>query len=152
MTSDQEAETPRSLAEIHGTVTIPRQISFWKRMFAFAVALIATGQSSTITGTLAGQIVMKGFVQIIGPEAPHSRRGPRPGRSHRGVLRREGDGRASRSLPGGSFPSTVLRRDSAHPPRFGPALDRQHVIRKWLRIVAWAVAGIIVVPPTAEKS
>ncbi len=31
---------------------------------AFAVALIASGQSSTITGTLAGQIVMEGFVRI----------------------------------------------------------------------------------------
>ena len=31
---------------------------------AFAVALIASGQSSAITGTLAGQIVMEGFVHI----------------------------------------------------------------------------------------
>ena len=31
---------------------------------AFAVALLASGQSSTITGTLAGQIVMEGFLQI----------------------------------------------------------------------------------------
>lgn len=31
---------------------------------AFAVALIASGQSSTITGTLAGQIVMEGFLQF----------------------------------------------------------------------------------------
>lgn len=31
---------------------------------AFAIALLASGQSSTITGTLAGQIVMDGFVQI----------------------------------------------------------------------------------------
>ncbi|MBI4567886.1 MAG: Nramp family divalent metal transporter [Planctomycetes bacterium] len=31
---------------------------------AFAVALLAAGQSSTITGTLAGQIVMEGFVHI----------------------------------------------------------------------------------------
>jgi manganese transport protein len=31
---------------------------------AFAVALIASGQSSTITGTLAGQVVMEGFVHI----------------------------------------------------------------------------------------
>jgi manganese transport protein len=31
---------------------------------AFAIALIASGQSSTITGTLAGQIVMEGFVRI----------------------------------------------------------------------------------------
>ncbi len=30
----------------------------------FAVALIASGQSSTVTGTLAGQIVMEGFVQL----------------------------------------------------------------------------------------
>ncbi|MCX6641384.1 MAG: Nramp family divalent metal transporter [bacterium] len=30
----------------------------------FAVALIASGQSSTITGTLAGQIVMEGFVNF----------------------------------------------------------------------------------------
>src|SRR6267142_1281818 len=31
---------------------------------AFAVALLAAGQSSTITGTLAGQIVMEGFVRM----------------------------------------------------------------------------------------
>jgi len=31
---------------------------------AFAVALLAAGQNSTITGTLAGQIVMEGFVNI----------------------------------------------------------------------------------------
>jgi manganese transport protein len=31
---------------------------------AFAVALLASGQSSTITGTLAGQIVMEGFLHI----------------------------------------------------------------------------------------
>ena len=30
----------------------------------FAIALIASGQSSTITGTLAGQIVMEGFLNI----------------------------------------------------------------------------------------
>jgi len=31
---------------------------------AFAVALLASGQSSTVTGTLAGQIVMEGFINI----------------------------------------------------------------------------------------
>lgn len=31
---------------------------------AFAVALLATGQSSTITATLAGQVVMEGFLEI----------------------------------------------------------------------------------------
>jgi manganese transport protein len=31
---------------------------------AFAVALLCSGQSSTLTGTLAGQIVMEGFLQL----------------------------------------------------------------------------------------
>jgi len=30
----------------------------------FALALLASGQNSTITGTLAGQIVMEGFLEI----------------------------------------------------------------------------------------
>jgi manganese transport protein len=32
--------------------------------FLFAIALLASGQSSTLTGTLAGQVVMEGFVQL----------------------------------------------------------------------------------------
>ena len=39
---------------------------------AFGLALLAAGQSSTLTGTLAGQIVMEGFVQIR--LRPHLRR------------------------------------------------------------------------------
>ena len=31
---------------------------------AFAIALLASGQNSTLTGTLAGQIVMEGFLNI----------------------------------------------------------------------------------------
>jgi manganese transport protein len=31
---------------------------------AFGIALLASGQSSTLTGTLAGQIVMEGFLEI----------------------------------------------------------------------------------------
>ena len=34
----------------------------------FAVALLASGQNSSITGTLAGQVVMEGFVQIKLPQ------------------------------------------------------------------------------------
>src|SRR5205814_7613596 len=30
----------------------------------FAVALLASGQNSTLTGTLAGQVVMEGFINI----------------------------------------------------------------------------------------
>jgi manganese transport protein len=39
---------------------------------AFGLALLAAGQSSTLTGTLAGQIVMEGFVKIR--MRPHLRR------------------------------------------------------------------------------
>jgi len=35
---------------------------------AFAVALLASGQNSTLTGTLAGQIVMEGFLNIHMPQ------------------------------------------------------------------------------------
>lgn len=33
----------------------------------FAVALLASGQSSTITGTLSGQIIMEGFIHLHMP-------------------------------------------------------------------------------------
>ncbi|MFI5145180.1 MAG: Nramp family divalent metal transporter, partial [Ignavibacteria bacterium] len=32
--------------------------------FIFAIALLASGQNSTLTGTLAGQVVMEGFLNI----------------------------------------------------------------------------------------
>jgi manganese transport protein len=48
-------EAHRLLAPILGSAFAP---------IVFAVALILSGQSSTITGTLAGQIVMEGFVQF----------------------------------------------------------------------------------------
>ncbi|MCO5231668.1 MAG: Nramp family divalent metal transporter [Chitinophagales bacterium] len=43
------------LAPLLGTELAPK---------LFAIALIAAGQSSTITGTLAGQIVMEGYLQL----------------------------------------------------------------------------------------
>ncbi|MFH1024829.1 MAG: Nramp family divalent metal transporter [Planctomycetota bacterium] len=43
------------LAPLLGTVVAP---------LVFAVALLAAGQSSTITGTFAGQIVMEGFIGV----------------------------------------------------------------------------------------
>ena len=39
-------------------------LGFGAASFLFAVALLASGQNSTITGTLAGQIVMEGFLDI----------------------------------------------------------------------------------------
>jgi manganese transport protein len=45
----------RLLAPIVGAAVAP---------LAFAIALLASGQSSTITGTLAGQIVMEGYLNL----------------------------------------------------------------------------------------
>jgi len=43
---------------------LPAQLGTRVASVLFAVALIAAGQSSTITGTLAGQIVMEGYLQL----------------------------------------------------------------------------------------
>lgn len=40
------------------------QLGSWLAPKLFAIALIAAGQSSTITGTLAGQIVMEGYLRL----------------------------------------------------------------------------------------
>ena len=48
-------EAHQLLAPILGSSLAPK---------LFAIALIAAGQSSTITGTLAGQIVMEGYLQL----------------------------------------------------------------------------------------
>jgi manganese transport protein len=49
------ADAPELLQRLLGTRVAP---------VAFAIALLAAGQSSTITGTLAGQVVMEGFVHL----------------------------------------------------------------------------------------
>ncbi|HEY2328994.1 MAG TPA: Nramp family divalent metal transporter [Verrucomicrobiae bacterium] len=43
---------------------LPRALGVTGASILFAVALLASGQNSTLTGTLAGQIVMEGFVNI----------------------------------------------------------------------------------------
>lgn len=43
---------------------LPRLLGSQVAPTLFAIALIAAGQSSTITGTLAGQIVMEGYLQL----------------------------------------------------------------------------------------
>jgi manganese transport protein len=43
---------------------LPAQLGTSFASYFFAIALIAAGQSSTITGTLAGQIVMEGYLQL----------------------------------------------------------------------------------------
>ncbi|MBS1665923.1 MAG: Nramp family divalent metal transporter [Bacteroidetes bacterium] len=43
---------------------LPSELGTKVASFLFAIALIAAGQSSTITGTLAGQIVMEGYLHL----------------------------------------------------------------------------------------
>ncbi len=51
----QLEEAPRLLNLLLGTSVAP---------VAFALALVCSGQSSTLTGTLAGQVVMEGFLDL----------------------------------------------------------------------------------------
>ena len=50
------------IAEAYKLLSPVLGVSFASTLFAFA--LLASGQNSTLTGTLAGQIVMEGFLQI----------------------------------------------------------------------------------------
>ncbi len=43
---------------------LDRLLGSWLAPYAFALALLCAGQSSTITGTLAGQITMEGFLRF----------------------------------------------------------------------------------------
>ncbi len=56
--NQKEVETLQEAHRLLGSV--------WKGLAGglFAVALLASGQSSTMTGTLAGQVVMEGFVRL----------------------------------------------------------------------------------------
>ena len=55
----------RQVAEIQDAYqTLSPLLGIPAASFLFAVALLCSGQSSTLTGTLAGQIVMEGFLNI----------------------------------------------------------------------------------------
>jgi len=114
---------------------------------AFAVALIAAGQSSTITGTLAGQVVMEGFVHIR--LRPLVRR----------LLTRAlaiipaaltivffGE-RATGNLLLLSQVVLSLQLSFAVIPLIQLASDRrwmgQYVVSRWMQIAGWAVASVI---------
>jgi manganese transport protein len=116
---------------------------------AFAVALIAAGQSSTITGTLAGQVVMEGFVHIR--LRPLVRR----------LLTRAlaiipavltivffGE-RATGGLLLISQVVLSLQLSFAVIPLIQVASDRrwmgQYVVSRWMQITGWVVAGVIAV-------
>lgn len=52
------------IAEIQDASVLLKQLFGKTAPVFFAIALIAAGQSSTVTGTLAGQIVMEGYLNI----------------------------------------------------------------------------------------
>ncbi|WP_174279033.1 Nramp family divalent metal transporter [Sphingomonas bacterium] len=115
----------------------------------FAVALLASGQNSTVTGTLAGQIVMEGFLHLrlpvwarrlvtrllaIVPAAL--------------VVVATGDAGATRllvlsqvvlslQLPFAVVPLVRFTGDRA--------LMGAHVSPRWLHGLAWTIAGLIIV-------
>ncbi|MBB4086305.1 Nramp family divalent metal transporter [Sphingomonas carotinifaciens] len=115
----------------------------------FAVALLASGQNSTVTGTLAGQIVMEGFLDLR-----------IPGWARRLITRAlaiipavlvvgaMGDAGATRllvlsqvilslQLPFAVVPLVKFTGDRALMGRFASPV--------WLRILAWTIASVIIV-------
>jgi manganese transport protein len=130
----------RLLAPIVGSALAP---------ILFAVALISSGQSSTITGTLAGQIVMEGYVNIR--LRPWLRR----------IVTRAlaivpavltiilfGD-RATGELLVLSQVVLSMQLSFAVIPLIHMVSDRKlmgaFAIRPWVQLLAWMTAGIIVV-------
>ncbi len=114
----------------------------------FAVALLASGQNSTLTGTLAGQIVMEGFVNLrlkpwirrlitrlvaIIPALIVALLSGERGTSELLVLSQVV---LSLQLSFAVVPLVLFTSDRAKMGRF--------VNPGWLRIMAWTVAGIII--------
>jgi manganese transport protein len=114
----------------------------------FALALLASGQSSTLTGTLAGQIVMEGFLQIR--LRPAMRRfitraiAIIPAATVAAIYGESGTAKLlvfsqvilSLQLP---FAVIPLVRFTSDPRRMGP-----FVSPRWVRWLAWVVAAVIV--------
>ena len=115
---------------------------------AFAVALLAAGQSSTITGTLSGQIVMEGFLNLR--MRPWMRRLVTRGLAlvpATIVIALSGDHGLYRllilsqvvlslQLP---FATIPLIHFTSEPGKMGVFANRT-----WIKIVAWTIAAVIV--------
>ena len=115
----------------------------------FAVALLASGQNSTLTGTLAGQIVMEGFLDI--KLRPWLRRlitrgiAVVPALIVTLIYGEKGTGELlvlsqvilSLQLSFAVVPLVLFTGSKA---KMGPFVNRP-----WLQVVAWLVSGIIIV-------
>ena len=114
---------------------------------AFALALLASGQNSTITGTLAGQIVMEGFLEIrirpwlrrlitrmiaIVPAALMAIFGGVSGTAHLLLFSQVV---LSLQLSFAVFPLVMFTSDRVKMGRF--------VNPPWMKVVAYLVAGVI---------
>jgi manganese transport protein len=114
----------------------------------FALALLASGQNSTLTGTLAGQIVMEGFLHIR--LTPWLRRlltralAVVPAVL---ILSHYGEGKTTALLVGSQvvlsmqlgFAVWPLMRFTGDPARMG-----EFVNAPWLKILGWTTTGVII--------
>jgi len=115
---------------------------------AFAVALLASGQSSTITGTLAGQIVMEGYLNLrIRPWLRRLITRMLAVIPAVAVIAYYGENSTSAML---IFSQVILslQLPFAIIPLIQAVVDKRRMgefrIPRWMQVLAWIVAGIIV--------
>jgi manganese transport protein len=127
----------------------PKALGVTGASILFAVALLASGQNSTITGTLAGQIVMEGFLNIR--LKPWLRRlitrliAIVPAVIASGAYGESGTAKLlvfsqvflSLQLPFAVIPLVIFVGERAKMGRFRPAT--------WVLALAWLTAGVIVI-------
>jgi len=116
--------------------------------FAFAVALLASGQSSTITGTLAGQIVMEGYLNLrIRPWLRRLLTRLLAVIPAIAVILAFGEGSTGRLLVLSQV-ILSLQLPFAVIPLIHFVADRRRMgklaIAPWVQVLAWIVAGVIV--------
>src|SRR5580658_8044075 len=115
---------------------------------AFALALLLSGQNSTLTGTLAGQIVMEGFLDLRLPPwlrrlvtrllaiAPAAAIIALAGEAATGRLLIASQVVLSMQLPFAMVPLVLFTADRAKMGRFASPV--------WLKVLAWVVSAVIV--------
>ena len=96
-----------------------------RRRSCSAIALLCAGQSSTLTGTLAGQIVMEGYLHLqdrpLAAPAGHPAARPDPGGAGDRADGRGVDAAAAGPEPGDPQPAALVRGDPADPLHLEPA-------------------------------
>jgi manganese transport protein len=122
-------------------------LGFTGASMMFALALLASGQNSTITGTLAGQVVMEGFLEIRLPNwqrrlitrlvaiVPTVIVTALYGSSGTGKLLVFSQVILSMQLSFAVFPLVHFTSDKAS---MGPFVNKP-----WIRVLSWAVAFLI---------